>query len=749
MRHWFKSKLLYKYIVSYLIVFLVPFFIMNLVIYLNSVSSLRAEIEQANINQLEQVETITNDRIKELEMLAARMSYDPRLTPYMLNHNYYSGEGIEELNKYKDNSAIVEELFVYYHQYERIYASTGTYSPGAFMRSVEWQDGSFETTVDTKLPLSNPVERSITSNEQASNLIAYSFPITPNSPRPYGTVVFLISEASMASQIDNVLGDFKGNAYIINENDQIIASTINDLDVSSEDLNLNAYATEDSTVQNIKINGKDYSLVSVQSPLNQWKFITLLDADQFFERLDNTTLMVVLLMLIILVIGLLLSIGIGRRQYQPIQNLFESIKTNVSKSVEIDGDNELEVIKRTVSSVFEDHELLNEKMDKQIPFAQDQFFTKLLKGDFTDEEEIISLADSLDVKMNGEKYFVSIVNFEKDQFGEEGIIARETIFSTLVQFELKGTVVHGVDLLYQDAVALIVNIDSNHADQNKIRKQLVSEIKQYIKDKLAIEPTICIGQSYAERKKINRSYIEALAAVEHKYFHPQGGVIYFEDISAKTDAVLGYPEEEQIRLLQSIKQGDESVAIETLDQIFEMLNNRDSSVHGLRAICYDIINATFKTIVEVEIEVSAEIFDQIAGFRTIEQLYEQLSSLIQDVCHQVDEKKESHNHKLKNDMLDYIKTNYKAYELSLEQIATEFNLSVSYISRFIKEQTGETFTYYVQKLRMDEVKRQLKETNKTIKDIVGEVGYKDVANFTRKFKKEFGMTPGQFRKLNK
>ncbi|GAF24174.1 hypothetical protein JCM19047_4049 [Bacillus sp. JCM 19047] len=80
------SKLLYKYIISYLLVFLVPFTIMSIVIYYNAVTSLREEIEQSNINNLEQVRNLTDERLSELVTLSARISLDPRLTPYMISH---------------------------------------------------------------------------------------------------------------------------------------------------------------------------------------------------------------------------------------------------------------------------------------------------------------------------------------------------------------------------------------------------------------------------------------------------------------------------------------------------------------------------------------------------------------------------------------------------------------------------------------------------------------------------------------
>ncbi|MNJ62772.1 DNA-binding transcriptional regulator AraC [compost metagenome] len=49
---------------------------------------------------------------------------------------------------------------------------------------------------------------------------------------------------------------------------------------------------------------------------------------------------------------------------------------------------------------------------------------------------------------------------------------------------------------------------------------------------------------------------------------------------------------------------------------------------------------------------------------------------------------------------------------------------------------------------MEEVKRLLINTSAPLKEIIEQVGYLDAPNFIRKFKKETGVTPGQYRKLN-
>ena len=104
--------------------FFIPLVIMGIIIYKNSVVSLREGIEQSNIDMLNQVKNMTDERMEELEKLALRISYDYRLTPYMVNDGFYGKEAIEELNKYKANSSIIKELFLYYRGDGNIYSAS-------------------------------------------------------------------------------------------------------------------------------------------------------------------------------------------------------------------------------------------------------------------------------------------------------------------------------------------------------------------------------------------------------------------------------------------------------------------------------------------------------------------------------------------------------------------------------------------------------------------------------------------------
>ncbi len=94
----------------------------------------------------------------------------------------------------------------------------------------------------------------------------------------------------------------------------------------------------------------------------------------------------------------------------------------------------------------------------------------------------------------------------------------------------------------------------------------------------------------------------------------------------------------------------------------------------------------------------------------------------------------------------YVAEHYQE-PLTLEQVSSAAALSPAYLSTVFKKDTGMTFLEYLSKVRMDTAKRLLKETNRTVADICGLVGYNDVRHFTKTFTKYSGLKPNEYRKL--
>ncbi|XID93124.1 response regulator [Paenibacillaceae bacterium WGS1546] len=86
-------------------------------------------------------------------------------------------------------------------------------------------------------------------------------------------------------------------------------------------------------------------------------------------------------------------------------------------------------------------------------------------------------------------------------------------------------------------------------------------------------------------------------------------------------------------------------------------------------------------------------------------------------------------------------------DISLEQLAKQFNFSSAYLSKIFLKHAGEAPSKYIAALRINEAKRLLKQRKDLPVKTVGEqVGYSDPFYFSRIFKQATGMTPREYQK---
>lgn len=84
---------------------------------------------------------------------------------------------------------------------------------------------------------------------------------------------------------------------------------------------------------------------------------------------------------------------------------------------------------------------------------------------------------------------------------------------------------------------------------------------------------------------------------------------------------------------------------------------------------------------------------------------------------------------------------------SLEQMANEFQISVSYLSHSFKRATGHSVMQYMTQRRIGEAQTLLVTTTQPIKQIAQRMGYTDLSYFTRVFTHNVGMSPRKYRKV--
>ncbi|MGE6630268.1 response regulator transcription factor [Bacillus sp. NPDC077027] len=84
--------------------------------------------------------------------------------------------------------------------------------------------------------------------------------------------------------------------------------------------------------------------------------------------------------------------------------------------------------------------------------------------------------------------------------------------------------------------------------------------------------------------------------------------------------------------------------------------------------------------------------------------------------------------------------------MTLEKTAAYVNLSPTYFTKRFKDETGLTFIEFVTHCRLEKMKKLLKETSLSLKEITYQTGYTDPNYVSRVFKKTVGLSPKEYRK---
>lgn len=94
-------------------------------------------------------------------------------------------------------------------------------------------------------------------------------------------------------------------------------------------------------------------------------------------------------------------------------------------------------------------------------------------------------------------------------------------------------------------------------------------------------------------------------------------------------------------------------------------------------------------------------------------------------------------------ILRYVEENYKDGELT--DLAQSLHYDLYWLSRMIKKRTGKTYTELIQQKRMQQAAFLLRNTGLSVAEAGNAVGYDNLSYFHRIFRRQYGVSPKQFR----
>lgn len=133
---------------------------------------------------------------------------------------------------------------------------------------------------------------------------------------------------------------------------------------------------------------------------------------------------------------------------------------------------------------------------------------------------------------------------------------------------------------------------------------------------------------------------------------------------------------------------------------------------------------------------------------TLEELKSNLQSMIEDFRIITENYQVEESRRQIQAIMDYIRK-HMAEPMQLQDVADQFGFSYSYLSSLISRSTSETFSEYLNRIRIEQACKLLQSTNRSISDIALACGYTDSGYFSRIFRKLMGKSPRQYRNLTR
>jgi len=216
-----------------------------------------------------------------------------------------------------------------------------------------------------------------------------------------------------------------------------------------------------------------------------------------------------------------------------------------------------------------------------------------------------------------------------------------------------------------------------------------------------------------------------------------------------------YPLETERELLRRVRLGDKEGAREVLNEILgKILFKNAGQTELIRARILELAVVLSRAAVEGKAELEMilglnfEYIQELGKIKSIEELCIWVVKVLDRFTESVYENRNIKNVDIIRKTREFIRTNYKK-KIKLADISKAIYLSPYYLSHIFKRETGFTLMEYLAKVRIEEAKYLLENTQWNTTRIAFEVGYSDQSYFCKVFKKNEGISPYGYKKRMK
>jgi len=293
---------------------------------------------------------------------------------------------------------------------------------------------------------------------------------------------------------------------------------------------------------------------------------------------------------------------------------------------------------------------------------------------------------------------------------------------------------------------LIFFILENRKLEEKRRTEVGKFVNMFLKEEGWENCNIGIGRIYRSLEELYRSYQEVISVLETNR-NVDGELFFYEHTSKQSENKKVNIEQMARQALDLINKDEDSATKECVAWIITELILKQDKLAKAKEYLNQLMTVLILKLqslypdIDLEGGLPYETIMSSGNGQELEAYCVLRINYFRDAVSQY--KMPGHNFIIDR-ALEYIEKNYQN-GISLNDVAEELGISIFYLSKIIKKNTGKNFTDILSEKRIAVAMEMLSE-NRSVKEITYAVGFNSQNYFTKVFKKYVGCTPREYRK---
>ena len=454
-----------------------------------------------------------------------------------------------------------------------------------------------------------------------------------------------------------------------------------------------------------------------------------------------------------------------RALYSPIERLLRSFggpsaasptPPSLSASPSVPNGDEFRVIESEWRRLLGERTELERRLRFQLPQAKAGFLLQLVQGfaSHYSERELRERMKRLGWPSGGGSFVVCFVRLHG--FGAEGApFAPEedglAAFAAANVAEELGAIRFAqadAALLPETTVALLLTSGGAGTSREELQT-FAGELIDAVRRLLRLKVTVSISGASGTARDIPRLAAEAKRALRHRSFERDCQWIDVEQLREDAFVPVGYPATLESEIAQTIRSGLPHETLRLVEAFQRAIVEQGGRESDVQQAMLQLLGASMQAMLQAGVSVhrlypGVDWYEELSRCKDPAELLQWFERrVLAPYAEALEGSGDRQAAKTIEQALTYVEAHYTG-EVTLELCAAWAGTTPNALSRTFKKVTGKNFVEYVTELRMNKAKELLRDTQLKMNEVAEAVGYKQ-SYFNRMFKKQEGLTPGEYR----